>query len=259
LKLERDPSHPSLLFTEDTSEGNLDEAVEILETSWKPLVSPADADWLKSEWTEEEEWLNSLQLPKEWLGGSYRSRSNTPTSSPVSIRRRKPRQKSGLAETERAGPQKTETGWYLLRSHHRALVAREVSMTLNNRNQSGFTSYIDLEPPPDQKEPEMETTPDLLPGEMVISQADRVCIYSTHSGGRKKRSVSGLMRSLHTRSYHGREGGSDQTPPSLGSVFSRSAQSVHGGSVSPRLSRAPENQKFKLKDVFTPSNGYFEP
>lgn len=183
LKLERDSSHPSLLFTEDTSEGNSDEAVEILETSWKPLVSPADADWLKSEWTEEEEWLNSLQLPKEWLASSYRSRSNTPTSSPVSIRRRKPRQKSGLAETERAGPQKTETGWYLLRSHHRALVAREVSMTLNNRNQSGFTSYIDLEPPPDQKEPEMETTPDLLPGEMVISQADRVCIYSTHSGG----------------------------------------------------------------------------
>ena len=78
-----------------------------------------------------------------------------------------------------------------------------------------------------------------------------------HATSRKKRkTVSGLMRSMHTRSYHGREVAGDSGGAGPGSVFSRSAKSVHVGSVSPNQLSPEANSSFKLKDCFTPTNGY---
>eukprot|EP00092_Neocalanus_flemingeri_P065809 GFUD01080088.1.p1 GENE.GFUD01080088.1~~GFUD01080088.1.p1 ORF type:complete len:790 (-),score=210.39 GFUD01080088.1:709-3078(-) len=169
----------SLLFTtlEDQEELDDHEAGQLLRaTSWKPLKSPADKDWIKIKQTEEEEWLDSLKVPKEWLASDTSSVNllSSP-SSPV---------KSKVNPSKSDQPEKSEggrSGWFLL-SNHRQGLARGVAMTLN-RNVSSFTSYIDLEPPSDTKDPVMDTLPDLLPGEMVISQADRVCVYSTHAGG----------------------------------------------------------------------------
>eukprot|EP00092_Neocalanus_flemingeri_P093822 GFUD01119277.1.p1 GENE.GFUD01119277.1~~GFUD01119277.1.p1 ORF type:complete len:790 (-),score=214.54 GFUD01119277.1:727-3096(-) len=169
----------SLLFTtlEDQEELDVHEAGQLLRaTSWKPLKSPADKDWIKIKQTEEEEWLDSLKVPKEWLASDTSSVNllSNP-SSPV---------KSKVNPSKSDQPEKSEggrSGWFLL-SNHRQGLARGVAMTLN-RNVSSFTSYIDLEPPSDTKDPVMDTLPDLLPGEMVISQADRVCVYSTHAGG----------------------------------------------------------------------------
>eukprot|EP00092_Neocalanus_flemingeri_P052336 GFUD01061170.1.p1 GENE.GFUD01061170.1~~GFUD01061170.1.p1 ORF type:complete len:790 (+),score=207.91 GFUD01061170.1:71-2440(+) len=169
----------SLLFTtlEDQEELDVHEAGQLLRaTSWKPLKSPADKDWIKIKQTEEEEWLDSLKVPKEWLASdtssvNLLSNSSSPVKSKVNPN------KSDQSEKSEGG----RSGWFLL-SNHRQGLARGVAMTLN-RNVSSFTSYIDLEPPSDTKDPVMDTLPDLLPGEMVISQADRVCVYSTHAGG----------------------------------------------------------------------------
>eukprot|EP00092_Neocalanus_flemingeri_P003552 GFUD01003810.1.p1 GENE.GFUD01003810.1~~GFUD01003810.1.p1 ORF type:complete len:790 (+),score=205.68 GFUD01003810.1:71-2440(+) len=169
----------SLLFTtlEDQEELDVHEAGQLLRaTSWKPLKSPADKDWIKIKQTEEEEWLDSLKVPKEWLASdtssvNLLSNPSSPVKSKVNP------SKSDLPEKSEGG----RSGWFLL-SNHRQGLARGVAMTLN-RNVSSFTSYIDLEPPSDTKDPVMDTLPDLLPGEMVISQADRVCVYSTHAGG----------------------------------------------------------------------------
>ena len=48
------------------------------------------------------------------------------------------------------------------------------------RNYSRFTSYVDLE---GSTGLELEMKPDLLEGEMMITQADKVCLYSSQSGG----------------------------------------------------------------------------
>eukprot|EP00092_Neocalanus_flemingeri_P008217 GFUD01008859.1.p1 GENE.GFUD01008859.1~~GFUD01008859.1.p1 ORF type:complete len:861 (-),score=226.89 GFUD01008859.1:737-3319(-) len=239
----------SLLFTtlEDQEELDDHEAGQLLRaTSWKPLKSPADKDWIKIKQTEEEEWLDSLKVPKEWLASDTSSVNllSSP-SSPV---------KSKVNPSKSDQPEKSEggrSGWFLL-SNHRQGLARGVAMTLN-RNVSSFTSYIDLEPPSDTKDPVMDTLPDLLPGEMVISQADRVCVYSTHAGGKKKRTrVSGLMRSMHARSYHGREVGGDNGASGSGLNLNTS-RSVQPGSVNPNQLSPEENSNFKLKDCFAPT------
>ena len=48
------------------------------------------------------------------------------------------------------------------------------------KNYSRFTSYVDLE---GSAGLELEMKPDLLKGEMMITQADKVCLYSSQSGG----------------------------------------------------------------------------
>jgi len=161
----------SPLFSELEKEEETDQILG--GSSWKPLKSPADQGWVKTRQTEEEEWLTSLKVPKEWLPGTL---LEVPTFPNVG-RLKKSKGHPCKAEKTRS----SSSSWYLL-SNHRQGLARGVAMTLN-RNVSSFTSYIDLEPPPDQKDPIMDTSPDLLPGEMVISQADRVCVYSTHAGG----------------------------------------------------------------------------
>jgi len=244
-------TNTSLLFSDLEDQSSPDDPATgqlIRDTSWKPLTSPADTNWVKTKQTEEEQWLNSLKVPKEWLPGQQHPRPKSP-----SLHQKKQKEIPHIPEqSDRA--QGGRSGWYLLRNHHQGLVARGVAMTLSNRNVSNFTSYIDLESSSEQKEPVMDTSPELLPGEMVISQADRVCVYSTHAGGKKRKTVSGLMRSMHTRSYHGREVAGDGTVGS-GSYFNRSAKSVHVGSVSPNQLSPEANSSFKLKDVFTPSNG----
>jgi len=60
--------------------------------------------------------------------------------------------------------------------------AKGYAMTLNNRvSAPSFTSYIDLEPE-ESNQDTMQISPDLLEGELCVSQADRVCSYSTTSG-----------------------------------------------------------------------------
>ena len=94
----------------------------------------------------------------------------------------------------------------------------------------------------------------MLEGEFPIFFLSQPC--QCHATYRKKRkTVSGLMRSMHTRSYHGREVAGDGSVGS-GSLFNRSTKSVHVGSASPNQLSPEANSSFKLKDVFTPSNGY---
>jgi len=173
-------TNTSLLFSDLEDQSSPDDPATgqlIRDTSWKPLTSPADTDWVKTKQTEEEQWLNSLKVPKEWLPGQQHPRPKSP-----SLHQKKQKEIPHIPEqSDRA--QGGRSGWYLLRNHHQGLVARGVAMTLSNRNVSNFTSYIDLESSSEQKEPVMDTSPELLPGEMVISQADRVCVYSTHAGG----------------------------------------------------------------------------
>jgi len=56
--------------------------------------------------------------------------------------------------------------------------------TLNTRvaSEPSFTSYIDLQPESELDSQAMNVTADLLPGEICVSKADRVCSYSTVSG-----------------------------------------------------------------------------
>lgn len=173
-------TNTSLLFSDLEDQGSPDDPATgqlIRDTSWRPLTSPADTDWVKSKQTEEELWLNSLKVPKEWLPGQQLPRPKSP-----GLGQKKQKDIPHLPD-QSARAEGGRSGWYLLRNHHQSLVARGVAMTLNNRNVSNFTSYIDLESSSDQKDPVMDTSPELLPGEMVISQADRVCVYSTHAGG----------------------------------------------------------------------------
>jgi len=172
-------TNTSLLFSDLEDQGSPDDPAAgqlIRDTSWKPLTSPADTDWVKSKQTEEEQWLDSLKVPKEWLPGQLLQRPKSP-----GLHQKRQKEIPHIAENC-ARAEGGRSGWYLLRNHHQGLVARGVAMTLSNRNVSNFTSYIDLESS-DQKDPVMDTSPELLPGEMVISQADRVCVYSTHAGG----------------------------------------------------------------------------
>jgi len=61
-----------------------------------------------------------------------------------------------------------------------------LAMTLNRNKSgfsSGFTSYIDLQPVTEQETALDSVEPTLLPGEMVISKAERVCCYVINAGG----------------------------------------------------------------------------
>jgi len=173
------PLQTSLIFNDLADLPPLPVVDPVQLTTWEPLVSPDNCDWVRGELTEEQQWLHSLKVPKEWL----ENRKTDYTESPTVSRRRTVKKiktsKDSCEDSARVGG--GVGGWYLLRHHHQSLVARGVAMTLN-RNVSSFTSYIDLESS-DQKDPVMDTLPDLLPGEMVISQAERVCVYSTHVGG----------------------------------------------------------------------------
>ena len=51
-----------------------------------------------------------------------------------------------------------------------------------DRSNSRFTSYVDLDSM-DGGEVELEMKPTLLEGEMMITQADKVCLYSSQPGG----------------------------------------------------------------------------
>ena len=50
------------------------------------------------------------------------------------------------------------------------------------RSNSRFTSYVDLDSM-DGGEVELKMKPNLLEGEMMITQADKVCLYSSQPGG----------------------------------------------------------------------------
>jgi len=137
----------------------------IEETIWKPLKSLEDSSWVKNHQTEEEKWLTNLQVPNEWIPKHAKGRSISKQNfgSKLSIK----------CIESRASKS------YLSKRHQNL----KGTMTHGSRHGSGFTSYIDLEAQSDQKESEMDILPNLLPGEMLISQADRVCVYSTHAGG----------------------------------------------------------------------------
>jgi len=254
------PLQTSLIFNDLADLPPLPVVDPVQLTTWEPLVSPDNCDWVRGELTEEQQWLHSLKVPKEWL----ENRKTDYTESPTVSRRRTVKKiktsKDSCEDSARVGG--GVGGWYLLRHHHQSLVARGVAMTLN-RNVSSFTSYIDLESS-DQKDPVMDTLPDLLPGEMVISQAERVCVYSTHVGGmsdrRKKRTMTGIMRSMQTRSYHGREMPEEGSlsPSRSGSQSVRNyrvAKSVHLGSQGPNQLTAEQNTSFRLKECFSPLAG----
>ena len=74
------------------------------------------------------------------------------------------------------------TGWYLVSDHQKEVAKRAAMMTLN-RNNSRFTSYVDLDSNEDPADLELEMKPNLLDGEMMITQADKVCLYSSQFGG----------------------------------------------------------------------------
>ena len=74
------------------------------------------------------------------------------------------------------------TGWFLLSSHQKEVAKRSAMMTLN-RDNSRFTSYVDLNSTDDPGDLELEIKPSLLGGEMMITQADKVCLYSSQFGG----------------------------------------------------------------------------
>ena len=119
----------SLLFTDveeqEEEDSDIFETGQVLRgTSWKPLKSPADKDWVKSKQTEEEEWLESLKVPKEWLPGNLQS----DPFSPLAVRHKKP--KGNPIKSDK--PEGSQSGWYLLSNHHQGF-ARGIAMTLNNR------------------------------------------------------------------------------------------------------------------------------
>ena len=51
------------------------------------------------------------------------------------------------------------------------------------KSYSRFTSYVDLETKEGVTELELEMKPSLLEGEMMITQADKVCLYCSQPGG----------------------------------------------------------------------------
>ena len=110
----------SPLFSELEKEEETDQILG--GSSWKPLKSPADQGWVKTRQTEEEEWLTSLKVPKEWLPGTL---LEVPTFPNVG-RLKKSKGHPCKAEKTRS----SSSSWYLL-SNHRQGLARGVAMTLN--------------------------------------------------------------------------------------------------------------------------------
>jgi len=74
------------------------------------------------------------------------------------------------------------TGWCLVSNHQKEVAKRSAMMTLNRAN-SRFTSYVDLNSTDDPGDLQLEIKPNLLEGEMMITQADKVCLYSSQFGG----------------------------------------------------------------------------
>ena len=74
------------------------------------------------------------------------------------------------------------SGWYIVSNHQKEVAKRSAMMTLNRSN-SRFTSYVDLDSADDPGEMELKIKPSLLEGEMMITQADKVCLYSSQFGG----------------------------------------------------------------------------
>ena len=66
-------------------------------------------------------------------------------------------------------------------SHQREVVKRSAIMNLNGEK-SGFTSYVDLNSTDYPGDLELEIKPRLLEGEIMIAQADKVCLYSSKFG-----------------------------------------------------------------------------
>ena len=82
------------------------------------------------------------------------------------------------------------------------------------------------------------------------------------SDRRKKRTMTGIMRSMQTRSYHGREMPEEGSlsPSRSGSQSVRNyrvAKSVHLGSQGPNQLTAEQNTSFRLKECFSPLAGYY--
>lgn len=70
------------------------------------------------------------------------------------------------------------------RRMHQQGYAKGYTMTLSNsrpKSEASFTSYVDLDTDPAQDEC-VGVLPDLLHGELLVSQADRVCCYNSMSG-----------------------------------------------------------------------------
>ena len=61
------------------------------------------------------------------------------------------------------------------------MVKRSAIMNLNGEK-SGFTSYVDLNSTDYPGDLELEIKPRLLEGEIMIAQADKVCLYSSKFG-----------------------------------------------------------------------------
>ena len=59
---------------------------------------------------------------------------------------------------------------------------KAIQLSSMERSNSRFTSYVDLDST-DAGEMELEMKPNLLEGEMMITQADKVCLYSSQPGG----------------------------------------------------------------------------
>ena len=57
-----------------------------------------------------------------------------------------------------------------------------IQLSPMERSNSRFTSYVDLDSM-DAGAMELEMKPNLLEGEMMITQADKVCLYSSQPGG----------------------------------------------------------------------------
>ena len=130
---EQEPSTPlytSLLFNDLADLPPLPVVAPVHLTTWEPLVTPDNSDWVRGDLTEDQKWLESLKVPKEWLD----NRKTEGTGSP-SVSRRKKIKKIKKIKTSQDTCEESGGvgGWYLLRHHHQALVARGVAMTLNNR------------------------------------------------------------------------------------------------------------------------------
>ena len=129
------PLQTSLIFNDLADLPPLPVVDPVQLTTWEPLVSPDNCDWVRGELTEEQQWLHSLKVPKEWL----ENRKTDYTESPTVSRRRTVKKiktsKDSCEDSARVGG--GVGGWYLLRHHHQSLVARGVAMTLNR-----WTRYI---------------------------------------------------------------------------------------------------------------------
>ena len=79
-------------------------------------------------------------------------------------------------------PDDWEVGGVKIAQADRDTKAGWIQLSAMERSNSRFTSYVDLDSM-DAGAMELEMKPNLLEGEMMITQADKVCLYSSQPGG----------------------------------------------------------------------------